>query len=110
MLNAPGARVAVLEPTPAGDATLRARATYDPATQNAVVFVENSVAPAGKSYELWAIRGAAPASLGVIQPDASGRAVIRLEKVGDPRSSTPSRCRSSRKAARQTPPRRAARS
>ena len=84
VLSAPGARVAVLEITPAGEEALRARATYDPATRNAVVVLENFRAPAGHDYELWAIRGATPASLGVIHPDARGNAIIHLADVGDP--------------------------
>ena len=84
VLSAPGARVAVLELTPAGAQALRARATYDPTTRNAVVVFENFTPPSGHDYELWAIRGASPASLGVIQVDEAGRAVVRLENVGDP--------------------------
>ncbi len=84
VLNAPGARVAVLEPTPAGSHDLKARATYDPATRRAVVIFENFTPPAGRDYQLWAILGAAPASLGVIRVDQSGSAVLRLENVGDP--------------------------
>ena len=84
VLSAPGARVAVLEMTQAGVEALRARATYDPASRSAVLVFENFKAPSGHDYELWAIRGAAPASLGVIKTDESGRAVVRLENVGDP--------------------------
>jgi anti-sigma-K factor RskA len=84
VLSAPGAKVAVLEITPQGEQALRARATYDPATRRAVVIVENLRAPSGHDYQLWAIRGATPASLGVIKTDESGRAVLRLEDVGDP--------------------------
>ncbi len=84
VLSAPGARVAVLEMTPAGEQALKARATYDPATRSAVLVFDNFTPPAGKDYELWAIRGAAPASLGVIQVDESGHAVVKLSDVGDP--------------------------
>ena len=84
VLSAPGAKVAVLEITPQGEQALRARATFDPATRRAVVIVENFKAPSGHDYQLWAIRGATPASLGVIKTDDTGRAVLRLENVGDP--------------------------
>ena len=84
VLNAPGAKVSVLEPTAAGSHDLRARATYDPATRRAVVIFENFAPPTGRDYQLWAILGAAPSSLGVIKVDESGRAVLRLENVGDP--------------------------
>ena len=86
VLAAPGARVAVLEPTSAGSAELRARVTYDPATRRAVVVFDNLKPPVGRDYELWAIRGEIPASLGVIKADPAGRAVLRLENVGDPSS------------------------
>ena len=84
VLSAPGARVAVLEITPQGEQALRARATFDPRSRSAVVIFENFKAPSGKDYQLWAIRGATPASLGVIKTDEAGRAVLRLENVGDP--------------------------
>jgi anti-sigma-K factor RskA len=82
--NAPDARVAELAITPAGIAALRARATYDPHTRSAVLVFENFSAPPGRDYQLWALRGAGVASLGLIKPDASGRAILRLENVGDP--------------------------
>ena len=84
VVSAPGARLAVIAPTAAGAHELRGRATYDPATRRAVLVFENVQAPAGRDYELWAIRGAAPRALGLIKPDASGRAVMRLEDAGDP--------------------------
>lgn len=84
--GAPGTRVADLELTPAGVAELRARATYDPRSKSAVIVFDNFKAPSGHDYELWAIRDAKPASLGLIVPDAAGHAVMRLENVGDPGS------------------------
>lgn len=83
VLDAPQARVSVLEATTDGSPYLHARATYDPATQRAVVVVENLTPPAGHDYQLWIIRGGAPASLGVIKVDSAGRAVLRLENVGE---------------------------
>jgi anti-sigma-K factor RskA len=86
VLNAPRAKLVELTPTPQGSHDLVARATYDPATQRAVLVFENFKAPTGHDYELWAIRGTtpAPASLGLIKPDESGHAVLQLENVGDP--------------------------
>lgn len=86
VLNAPDARVTELSMTPAGVAALRARATYDPRTRSAVLSFENVTAPSGKDYQLWALQGAGVASLGLIKADASGRAVLRLENVGDPQT------------------------
>ncbi len=84
VLNAPGARFALLAPTPQGAPDLRARATFDPATRRAVLVFENVQAPAGHDYELWAINTAGPASLGLVKADAHGRAVLHLENVADP--------------------------
>ncbi len=84
VLSAPQARVAELQLTPAGARALRARATYDPSTKSAVIVFENFAAPEGKDYQLWALRGAGVASLGVVKADASGRALLKLENVGDP--------------------------
>ena len=86
VLSAPGAKVAVLEMTPAGEQAMRARATYDPASRSAVLVFENLRAPAGHDYELWAIRDGAPASLGVIRPDADGNAVVHVSDAGAPES------------------------
>jgi hypothetical protein len=82
VLGSPFARHAVLEPTTAGDPRLRARASYDPGSQRAVVVFENLAAPADRDFELWVIRDGAPVSLGVVQPDERGRATVRLENVG----------------------------
>jgi hypothetical protein len=83
VLAAPGARVASFTLTPAGQADLRARATVDPATRRALLVFENFTAPSGHDYELWALRGNTPQALGLIRPDASGRAVLRIEDAGD---------------------------
>jgi len=83
VLVAPDARVSVLEPTTDGDPRLRARVTYDPATKRAVIVFENFVKPNAHDYELWVIRSGAPASLGLITADPSGRATLHLENVGD---------------------------
>lgn len=84
VMGAPDARVAELQITPAGVQALRARAVYDPKTRSAVLVFENFAAPAGKDYELWAMRPDGVASLGLIKADAAGRATLRLENLGAP--------------------------
>ena len=84
VLSAPGARVAEMQITPAGVKELRARATYDPRTRSAVIVFENFTAPSGHDYQLWALRGAGVASLGVIKPNSSGRAILEVADAGDP--------------------------
>ncbi|HTM57759.1 MAG TPA: anti-sigma factor [Candidatus Udaeobacter sp.] len=84
VLSAPGARVAEMQITPAGVKELRARATYDPKTRSAVIVFENFTAPSGRDYQLWALRGAGVASLGVIKPDSTGRAIVEVADAGDP--------------------------
>jgi anti-sigma-K factor RskA len=90
VLTSPIARVADLEPTPAWGATggIRGRAVYDPATRRAVIVLSNAAAPDTSSYELWALRGLAPANLGRITADPHGAAVLRLESVGEPTTLT----------------------
>lgn len=85
VMDAPGARTAQLAPTPqAAAASLKGRAYVDPATHRAVLVLDGVTAPAGRDYELWAIRGGAPKALGLVHADAAGHAVVRLEDVGDP--------------------------
>jgi len=86
VLGATDARVAVLSPTPAGQSQARGRAVYDPGTRRAVVVLENLQVPSGRDYQLWAIRGAAPVSLGLIKVDTQGKAEVHLEDVGGPES------------------------
>jgi len=82
--SAPDARVVQLQPTPNGSPELAARITYDPTTRRALVAVSNFTAPSGKDYQLWAILKNGPASLGLVRPDSTGRAVLRLTNVADP--------------------------
>ena len=86
VLASPETRRVKLGATPDGDAALVAYAAYDPVTQRALLVFEHFAAPAGKDYELWAIRDGHPASLGLIKADADGRAVLRLDGVGSPDS------------------------
>jgi anti-sigma-K factor RskA len=82
VMSATDARAAELVITPAGVQALKARAVYDPRTKNAVIVFENFTPPAGKDYELWAMRPDGVASLGVVKTDAEGRATMRLENLG----------------------------
>jgi anti-sigma-K factor RskA len=84
VLSARGARVAEMQITPAGVKELRARATYDPNSKSAVIVLENFAPPSGHDYTLWALRSTGVANLGVIHTDAAGRAVLKLENLGDP--------------------------
>ena len=86
VLEAPQSRVVELQPTPDGSPQLAARVVFDPATRRAVVVCDRFASPAGKDYQLWAITGAGPASLGLVRADPSGHAVIQLANVGDPQS------------------------
>jgi len=82
-LASPGVRTASFTLTPSGDLSLRARATVDPESRKALVVFEGIKPPGGHGYELWALRGNTPVSLGRIRTDATGRAVLRIEDVGD---------------------------
>lgn len=80
----PGARVVDLAPLTRGVAMPHVRATYDPASRRAIVAFENLATPAGSDFELWAILPDGPRSLGVVRPDATGRAEVRVADAGDP--------------------------
>ena len=84
ILSSTSMRTASFTLTPDADAGLRARAVMDPVSRRAVLVLENFQAPGAKSYELWALHGNTPATLGTIRTDARGNAVLRIEDVGDP--------------------------
>ena len=84
MLGGAGTRVVDMKLTPQGNAVLKARAIYDPQSRRAMIVFTNFTPPVGSDYELWALRDGKPASLGVIHPDASGRAMMKLGDTGDP--------------------------
>ena len=88
VLASPSARAASFSLTPAGEAELRARATVDPETHRAILVFENFKAPSGRDYELWALRGNTPVSLGLIRSEPGGRVVLRIEDIGDPATLT----------------------
>jgi len=87
-LTSPSARVSNFTLTASADAALRGRATVDPKSRRAVVAFENAIAPAGHAFVVWALHGSTPASLGKVHPDQNGRAVLRVEDVGDPATLT----------------------
>jgi len=84
VLNAPDAKVVDLALTPAGEAGLEARATLDPRSRRAVIVLANATPPIRMDYQLWVIRVSGPTSLGLVHADEHGRAVARIEDVGDP--------------------------
>lgn len=81
LVSSAGTRFAVLTATPDGNAEQAAWAMLDPETGRAVIGIDAARAPAGHDFELWAIEGGTPRSLGVIRADSEGRAVIRVEDV-----------------------------
>ena len=65
------------------DATtgLKGSVIYDAGRRRLVLIVHNYRPPAGRDYELWAVRDGTPQSLGVVRTDDLGRAVVVLEDV-----------------------------
>jgi hypothetical protein len=88
ILSSTSMRTASFTPTPDADPGLRARAVMDPGTRRAVLVFDNFKAPDGHAYEVWAFHGSTPAAMGRVRADAEGRAVMRIEDVGDPNDLT----------------------
>jgi hypothetical protein len=84
ILSSTAMRTASFTLTPDADPGLRARAVMDPVTRRAVLVFDHFQAPSGRIYALWALHGTTPSALGAVRPGASGRAVMRIEDVGDP--------------------------
>lgn len=84
VLTSRESEIVVMLPTGQGSPELEARVFYDPSTERAVVVIENLEAPADKDFQLWAIKGGVPASLGVLEATEDGYAVLRLAGVGRP--------------------------
>jgi anti-sigma-K factor RskA len=84
LLEQSATRVVDLGLTPQGTAVLRARAIVDPGTRRAIIVFTNFTPPAGADYQLWALRDGKPESLGLVHADASGRAMVRIDDIGDP--------------------------
>ena len=85
----PGARAVDMVPLTGGGTLPQVRVTYDPGSRRAIVAFESLAAPAGSDFELWAVLDPeGPRSLGVVRPDARGRAVVRVPDAGDPAALT----------------------
>jgi anti-sigma-K factor RskA len=84
VMSAPAARSASLAPTADGGVLGRARAIYDPSTRRAVIVFDGLRSPQGKVFELWSIANSGPTSLGLIQTDSFGRAIVHIDDAGDP--------------------------
>jgi len=82
VLLAPNARLAMLSPTPSGPPDGRGRATYDPATQSLVLVFDRLRDEPSSTPVLWALSDEKPRFLAVLEPDASGRAVLLLDEAG----------------------------
>ena len=80
-MSSPAARTAILAATTQDRAGLSGWALYDPSAQRAVVVLENLQLEPGHDFQLWAIGPHGPRSLGVIQVETGGRAVMRLTRV-----------------------------
>ena len=83
LLNSRETRVVSLAPTGKDSTGFHGRILYDPLTRRAVVVLDHATAGPGADYQLWAIRGTGPASLGLVRADASGLAVMRIEDAGN---------------------------
>ncbi|HZI89163.1 MAG TPA: anti-sigma factor [Candidatus Polarisedimenticolia bacterium] len=83
ILSSPSMRTANFTRTPDADLALRARAVLDPASRRAVLVFENFVTPPGQAYEVWALHGNQAMPVGRVAADRSGRAVMRVENVGN---------------------------
>ncbi len=83
VLGTPNVKVAKLTPTGQGAAELSAWAFFDPDGGNvAIVFHNYGVAP-GRDFELWAIRGNKPQSLGLVRGDKQGHSIMSFENLED---------------------------
>ena len=85
----PGARAVDMVPLEGGVTLPQVRVTYDPGSRRAIVAFERLAPPTGSDFELWAVLDReGPRSLGVVRPDAGGRAVVRVPDAGDPAALT----------------------
>jgi len=81
---APDAKLAVLLPTPESNQQQRGTGYFDPATGNAIIAFRNMEGQQAHDYELWALHGPTPTSLGLLHVDPNGNAVMNLKGVADP--------------------------
>jgi hypothetical protein len=77
-------QLAVLLPTPDSNQNQRGTGYFDPATGDAVLNFRNMEKPEGRDFELWALHGPKPTSLGLLHVDPNGNAFVNLKGVTDP--------------------------
>jgi anti-sigma-K factor RskA len=82
-MASPAAKVAFLTPTPDAREDWAGWGLYDPASKRAIIVLENLELTPDHDFELWAIGSDGPRSLGVVEIDAGGRALVRLPRVED---------------------------
>jgi hypothetical protein len=84
---APDAKQAVIAPSAAGRPDQLGWASLSPSGRGFAVF-RNLTPPPGRDYELWALYGETPRSLGVLRADSDGTVRIFLDHVADAASVT----------------------
>jgi len=77
-------QLAVLLPTPDSNQNQRGTGYFDPATGSAILNFRNMNKPEGRDFELWALHGPKPTSLGLLHVDPNGNAFVTLKGVTDP--------------------------
>lgn len=70
-------------PTGQGESALVGRGCFSASSGEVVVTLDQVVAPAGKDFELWVLRGGTPTSLGLVRPDNSGHAVVSIPALSN---------------------------
>lgn len=84
VVQSPEARLAILLPTPEANQDQRGTGYFDLATGDAVIVFRKMNRPEARDFELWALHGTTPTSLGLLHVDANGSAVMSLKGVKDP--------------------------
>lgn len=84
VVQAPDAKLAALLPTGESNPNQRGTGYFDPATGDAWIVFRHMDKPEGRDFELWALHGPTPTSLGLLHVDANGNAVMSLKGVTDP--------------------------
>lgn len=84
VLQSPEAKLALLFPTPEANQNQRGTGYFDPRTGNAFIVFRNMDRQDARDFELWALHGPTPTSLGLLRVEPSGTAVVNLKAVTDP--------------------------
>jgi anti-sigma-K factor RskA len=84
VVNAPEAQLAVLLPTQEANQSFRGAGYFDPATGNTFLVFRHLDRPPTRDYQLWALHGDKPTSLGLLTVDANGRATVELRGIVNP--------------------------